>query len=171
MDTSALPVNHCSQSTTFGALNRKARGTCKDGKTPKQAEQQLIGYNACTPLLMAEKKRGARHCCFDQCVLMNDAPRSVEGLLFSGFPSLNEGWRTAKPGPEHVVDPVIRGRYHGGRRPSSDDSFRSPTVIPPSALHKLNITNRYHRRRTCSHTSPRRSPTKVTLRDTRFVEC
>ena len=25
------------------------------------------------------------------------------------------------------------GRYHGGRRPSSDDSFHSPTVIPPSA--------------------------------------
>ena len=28
------------------------------------------------------------------------------------------------------------GRYHGGRRPSSDDSFHSPTVIPPSALDK-----------------------------------
>ena len=27
-----------------------------------------------------------------------------------------------------------RGRYHGGRRPSSDESFHSPTVIPPSAL-------------------------------------
>ena len=26
-----------------------------------------------------------------------------------------------------------QGRYHGGRRPSSDDSFHSPTVIPPSA--------------------------------------
>ena len=31
---------------------------------------------------------------------------------------------------------VIWGRYHGGRRPSSDDSFHSPTVIPPSALNK-----------------------------------
>ena len=29
---------------------------------------------------------------------------------------------------------------------------------------------RYHRRRTCSHTSARRSPTMVTLHDTRFVE-
>ena len=29
----------------------------------------------------------------------------------------------------------------------------------------------YRRRRTCSHTSPRRSPTMVTLHDTRFVEC
>ena len=28
------------------------------------------------------------------------------------------------------------GRYHGGRRPSSDDSLHSPTVIPPSALDK-----------------------------------
>ena len=30
---------------------------------------------------------------------------------------------------------------------------------------------RYHRRRTCSHTSPRRSPTMVTLPDSRFFEC
>ena len=64
-----------------------------------------------------------------------------------------------------------RGRYHGGRRPSNDDSFHSPTVIPPSALDKPSIMKRDHRRRTCSHTSPRRSPTMVTLHDTRFVEC
>ena len=62
-----------------------------------------------------------------------------------------------------------RGRYHGGRRQSSDDSFHSPTVIPPSALDRASIMKRYHRRRTCSHTSPRRSPTTVTLHDTRFL--
>ena len=66
---------------------------------------------------------------------------------------------------------ITWGRYHGGRRPSSDDSFHSPTVILPPALDKPNIMKRYHRRRTCSHTSPRRSPTMVTLRDSRFVEC
>ena len=63
-----------------------------------------------------------------------------------------------------------RGRYHGGRRPSSDDSLHSPTVVPPSALDKPSIMKRYHRRRTCSHTSPRLSPKVVTLHDTRFVE-
>ena len=63
------------------------------------------------------------------------------------------------------------GRHRGFRRPSSDDSVHSPTVIPPSALDKPSIMKRYHRRRTCSHTSPRRSPTMVTLHDTRFVEC
>ena len=62
-------------------------------------------------------------------------------------------------------------RYHGGRRQSSDDSFHSPTFIPPSALYKPSIMKRYHRRRTCSHTSPRRSPTMVTLHDTAFVTC
>ena len=41
-----------------------------------------------------------------------------------------------------------RGRYHEGRRPSSDDSLHSPTVIPPSALDKPIIMKRYHRRRT-----------------------
>ena len=65
----------------------------------------------------------------------------------------------------------FRGRYHGGRRPSSDDSFHSPTIISPSALDKPSIMKRYHRRRTCSHTSPRRLPMMVTLHDTRFVEC
>ena len=29
------------------------------------------------------------------------------------------------------------GRYHGGRRPSNDDSFHSPTVIPLSALDRV----------------------------------
>ena len=71
-------------------------------------------------------------------------------------------------------DPPIHhltwGRYHGGRRPSSDDYLHSPTVIPPSALYKPSIMTHNHRRRTCSHTSPRRSPTMVTLHDTRFVE-
>ena len=43
---------------------------------------------------------------------------------------------------------IIWGRYHGGRRPSSDDSFHSPTVIPPSALDKPSIMTRHHRRRT-----------------------
>ena len=41
-----------------------------------------------------------------------------------------------------------RGRYHGGGRPSSDDSFHSPTVIPPRARDKPIIMKRYHRRRT-----------------------
>ena len=63
------------------------------------------------------------------------------------------------------------GWYNGGRRPSSDDSSHSPTAIPPSALDKPSILKRYHRRRTCSHTSLRRSPTMVTLHDTQFVEC
>ena len=62
------------------------------------------------------------------------------------------------------------GRYHGDRRPSSDDSFHSPTVSPPSALDILSIMKCYHCQRTCSHTSPHRPPTMVTLFDTRFVE-
>ena len=63
------------------------------------------------------------------------------------------------------------GRNHGGRRPSSDDSFHSPTVIPPSALDKPSIMNRYHRRRTTRWSVTALSPTMVTLHDTGFVEC
>ena len=66
---------------------------------------------------------------------------------------------------------IMETRYHGGRRPSGDDSFHSPTVFPPSALDKPSIMKRYYRRWSCSHTSPRRSPTMVTHHDTQFVEC
>ena len=81
-------------------------------------------------------------------------------------------WHRSARNCPYALRPIsIWGRYHGDRRPSSDDSFHSPTVIPPSALDKPSIMKRYHRRRTCSHTSPRRSPTMVKLHDTRFVEC
>ena len=73
--------------------------------------------------------------------------------------------------PASVTVTDTSGRYHGGRRPSNDDSFHGPTVIPPSALDKLSIMKRYHHQRTCSHTSPCRSPVRVMLHDTRFVEC
>ena len=84
---------------------------------------------------------------------------------FSCFPSLNERWRATKPGSEHVVYSMIRGRYHGGRRQSSDDSLRSPTVIPPTALDKPSIMKRYHRRRTTRWGVTARLATMVTLHD------
>ena len=77
-------------------------------------------------------------------------------------------WRTSyKEEFSHAaLCAACRGWYHGGRRPSSDDNFHSPTVIPPLALDKSSIMKCYHHRRMCSHTSPRRSPKMVTLHDT-----
>ena len=72
-------------------------------------------------------------------------PSGITPVTFSLVASLPEAW----------------GQYHGGRRPSSDDSFHSPTIIPPSALDKPSIMKCYHRQRT----------TMVTLHCTRFVEC
>ena len=69
------------------------------------------------------------------------------------------------------VPALSRGQYHGGRRPSSDDSFHSPVVIPLPTLDKPSIMKRYHRRRTTRWGVAARSPTMVTLHDTRFVEC
>ena len=63
------------------------------------------------------------------------------------------------------------GRYHGGRRPPSDDSFHSPTVIPHSALDKPSIMTRSHRRRTTRRCVTARSRTMVTLHSTQFVKC
>ena len=95
------------------------------------------------------------HCALCPCDI---SPMTIEHLL--------------QDCPTHqTLRTETRGRYHGGRRPSTDDSFHSLTVIPPSALDKPSIMRRYHRQRTCSHTLPRRSPTMVTLHDTGFVEC
>ena len=66
---------------------------------------------------------------------------------------------------------TTRGRYHGGRRPSSDDSLHSPTVIPPLALDKPSIMKRYHRWRTTRWGVTARLPMMVTLHDTQFVKC
>ena len=97
------------------------------------------------------------------------APALTRQPLEYRLGSLWFDWTWEKPHGRAWIEP--RGRYHGGRPPSSDDSLHSPTLIPPSALDKPSIMKRYHRRRTCSHTSPRRPPTMVTLRDTGFVEC
>ena len=65
----------------------------------------------------------------------------------------------------------IWGWYHGGRRPSSDDSFHSPTLIPPLALDKPSVMKHYHNWRTMRWGVTTRSPTMVALHDTWFVEC
>ena len=64
-----------------------------------------------------------------------------------------------------------RGQYHGGRRPSGDNSFHSPTVISLSAPVKPSIMRRYHRQQTTRWGVTACSPTMVTLHDTQFVEC
>ena len=80
-----------------------------------------------------------------------------------------------QPGGQHTdcswLPNDLWGRYRGGRRPSSDDSLHSPTVIPPSALDKPNIMKRFHRRRTMRWGVTAHSPTMVPLHDTGFVEC
>ena len=57
IDMSALPVSHCGQSTTFSSLNRKARGSRKDGKSAKQAEQQYNVNSAGHTVTDDRKKR------------------------------------------------------------------------------------------------------------------
>ena len=78
-DTSPLPVNHCSHSTAFDALNRKARGTRGDRKTALQAEEQhdvnSVGH------IVTDGRKKARGSC--SAVRVNDAPRSMKDNLFT----------------------------------------------------------------------------------------
>ena len=94
-----------------------------------------------------------------------------------------QGYHGAQSGRQHRYEctgelllslyapPGAWGRYHGGWRPSSDDSLHSWTVIPPSALDKPSIMKRYHRRRTTRWGVAACLPMMVMLHDTRFVEC
>ena len=65
--------------------------------------------------------------------------------------------RDSNPGPSALEADTLPLRQRG--------RFPHRHIDIPS------IMKRYHRRRMCNHTSPRRSPTMVTLHDTRFVEC
>ena len=112
-------------------------------------------------------------------IALSLSPLSLSLSLSSPLLSLSLSRSLSLPPPLQRLPPSCKremsgdtwGRCHVGRRPSSDDSLHSSAVIPPSALDKPSITKRYHRRRTCSHTSPRRSPTMIMLHDARFVEC
>ena len=95
----------------------------------------------------------------------------TDKCIYSQGPVIGEGGKEVTADSIFFKDMGTRGRYHGGRRPSRDESLHSPTVIPPRALDKPSIMKPYHRRRTCSHISPRRSQTIARLHDTRFVEC
>ena len=112
--------------------------------------------------------RPAKRTVYQQACEADCLPTGLRGGLSTNRPARRTVYQQAC---EAVGRAQTWGLYHGGRRPSSDDSFQSPTVIPPSTLDTPSIMKRHHRRRTCSHTSPRRSPTMVTHHDTRFVEC
>ena len=53
------------------------------------------------------KARGSSLLFLASAVWTNNTSRSIKELPFSNFLHLNEGWRTAKPGSEHVVNPMI----------------------------------------------------------------
>ena len=86
IDTSSLPFIRCSQSTVFGALNRKARAACtkstcntqewENGLTNRVATQCKQCWHIVTD---GRKKARAGHCCFEQC------PEKCKGTVFSCF--------------------------------------------------------------------------------------
>ena len=76
-----LPVNHCSQSTVFGALNRKVHGTHRiagethrDGESASQAEHQHNVNRAGTSLLIAVLTSAIERC-----------PKKYRGVAFFLF--------------------------------------------------------------------------------------
>ena len=62
----------------------------------------------------------------------------------------------------------VRSISGTGIMEADDRQVTTVFTVQPSFHHLLST---HDRRRTCSHTSPRRSPTIITLHDTGFVEC
>ena len=73
-------------------------------KTSSNTAWTVLG----TPLLMGEKGERLVIAGMASADRIYDTLRSMKELSFSRFPNLNEGWRTAKLGSEHVVDTMIR---------------------------------------------------------------
>ena len=67
-----------------------------------------------------------------------DTLANTVGITTQNWPTAWQGAGAVRP-EEAAEQGKTRGRYHGGRRLSSDDSLYSPTVIPPSALDKPSI--------------------------------
>ena len=53
---------------------------------------------------MAEKSKGLVTADLASAVQISDTQKSKKGSPFSHFPCVSKGWRTAKPGSEHVID-------------------------------------------------------------------
>ena len=104
-----MPVNHSSQPTTLHVLNSKVSGMHRD-RTTALGGQQQHDVNSAGHIVTDDrnKARGSSLLFLASAVWTNDTSRNIKELPFSNFLHLNEGWRTAKPGSEHLVNPMIR---------------------------------------------------------------
>ena len=109
IDASTLPVNHGSQPIAFGALSRKARGTSRKarrtGRDGEMALQAELGSRATTQRKQCwhivtdgrkKKKRGTRHCCFDQCRSDERCLKKCKGIAFFLFHKPKRGLEDCK---------------------------------------------------------------------------
>ena len=137
--------------------------------------------------------------CIKQDSEPNTLPTSYSDLQRRGSNSVPFPYRVrlaglvVKASASGAEDPELESRLRrdfSGSSQTSDLNIDTPVATLPGAcpaqlsvfhmerrsrntlvISTVIIMKSYHRRRTCSHTSPRRSPTMVTLHDTRFVEC
>ena len=119
--------------------------------------EQAIYFPACPDLCFTDASRARKLGCY--------VSTPVCGLLVQNFlPCFRILWET-------YFRALTRGRYHGGQRRSSDNSFHSPTIVPPLAHDKPSIMKHYHHQWTTRWGLTACSPMMVTLHDTWFVEC
>ena len=102
-----MSVNHCSQPIAFCALHKETCGVHRDKKTALNAEQQHgVGIAERTVTYGRRKSKGLVIAVVASVVPTHDTQGIT--VIFSCFSSLNESWRTAKAGSEHVVNLMIR---------------------------------------------------------------
>ena len=79
---------------------------------------------------MAENSEGLAVAVLASAVRMNDRyPGKYNRItFFPHLPSLNEGWRTAKPGSEHMIKPMTRRQIYTHDLPSQGQGVGANAV-------------------------------------------
>ena len=125
----ALSVIVCWLRTSQQQACVSQRRICSDGCTCCRTETEVTSHTG--------------HLTQSQCIDTGQTSSSIHSIKADVWQGSHEsvnfqvaGMTRPRQGSKAKEEIEARDRYHGGRQPSNDDSFHSPTVIPPSALDK-----------------------------------
>ena len=107
----SIPVSQSRHTLRFQpiacrSIMRQPRADPRPGMV-LQAYQTDTAHGELAVFEMAEKKPGKWHFCCGQCRSDEQHPDSVQVLCSCHFQSQKQGWKTAKLGLRHAVDPTI----------------------------------------------------------------
>ena len=100
-------VEHAEKHVDHAEKHVEHAGTGKRPPRPSSEAEQQHKLEQSRHIVIDGRKQsdGLIMTVLASAIRVKDAPRSIKELSSSCFPNRNEGWWTAKPGSEQVVDP------------------------------------------------------------------